>query len=1059
MNSSSGVDDDEGSINSLFSEDDNDEQLDNSLPSIGNDKSGSREAPVDRGSAITAAMDQLEASLTSLGNDTYDEETTADDDESEEEKDLRNSEIFLKKDIKLDAENELEMSEKELSKQIIGGNNAGNTIQVSASVSPTSNRRRRRKSANSLAKADTAIPDPESDEQESPNTITEFLGHEKEGGGVSEENALEKALEKSTRRKRRSSVESKRSTSKAPSQKSTRPRSRSKKPESRPRNKSPHRSSRNTKERMRGASKTPGSATDRSSSPNRKAKKSNSHRRHRDASVSPRRKPNRTISPRRRHGSRSPSRQRRLEKGGSDRELTSNSKKLDRSNQSHNRRKEEHRKRDQRNIRRSRSNADEMGASLGKFISVQEDPIRRRRNRRGRGNMPDQQTSRMSASLSVLDFEPNDMSDILTVDTYRGPQDVMDSVEDTNIYGISAEEASEMDENQKKKKRGVMATIKKKLLLPSTKKDKSNKEAERKAALRTSANTDETVAATPIPTVEGSKEMTQMFDETITTVSDDNNSGEEEMSPTRQRRRRRRPSGNSQLGSLDMDLPADPPTKVEDNDRPPKRNIIGAAAAARARELDLVEDEERENRRKQRKEAAKAAAAAAQELRSKMSGDEDDEEQVPRRRKKRSEAAAAAAVARARARREGLRAGEDNKVTRRTASQAAAAEAAARARIRARKKGISLAGDDGTIVNEEDEDRRKQRRLRDGAVIAATSKAKAKLHTRDMVRNISSDAAEAAARRTPLSGQGMNDQRPLPDGLRRQLSGEEPLPELRKVRKGGRKKKPRRTISDSSGHEYTRQKVHQASSADESDSEQQNKMEANINDDKPRRVLPAELKRELTGERKAPPRRQRSTEDGKARDELGPTSRRRKPQRHRSGGSKIVSHSDDSVDSIEDEQPVLDNAHSVSMLRKQDEEEHRPSALQFDPKRKNHLSLLPMGHNDGSLSITSGHTAPAALSHARKSRDSGGAQSMLGASEFAGDYDEEDDLMFADLDSGPEMDGHKSSSSLMPGAVKWIRRKTKKATKKLLTKAVGKNETEDTEGEKQQPAEVTQSSR
>ena len=1037
MSSPSRVDDGDGSIHSLFSDNDNDEQLENSQLSIASDKRSSREAPVDRGSAIAAAMDQLEASLTSLGNNTYDEETTddyLDDDGSEEEKDLRNSDIFLKKDFEMDAENELEISDKKLSKQRKGAENVGNSSQVSASVSPTSTRRRRRrKSDNSLAKTDMVITDPGSEKEESPNTVNEFLTHEKQNEAISEEKALDKALDKTTRRRRRSSVESKRSNSKAPSQKSSRPRSRSKKPESLPRNelrnKSLHRSKNNAEEGRRGASKTPGGATDRSSSPNKKAMKNSSNRRH-DASVSPRRKDNRTISPRRMHGSKSPNRQRRLEKGGSHRELTSKSKKLDRSNQSHIRRKEEHRKRDKRNIRRSRSNTDEMGASLGNVVSVQEDPIRRRRNRRTRGNGPDQNTSRMSASLSVFDFEPNDLSDILTVDTHRGPQDVVACVEDTKIYGISVEEANEMDENQKEKKRGVMAMIKKKLLIPSTKKGKSNKETERKAALRSNANTDEeAVAPISIPAIEGSEELTQMIDDTIANIYDDNNSGEESVTPFRHRSRSRRPSGNSQLGSLDMDLPIDPCTEAEDNDPHPKRNIIGAAAAARARELDLAENEDRENRRKQRKEAAKAAAAAAQEMRSKkMSGDDDDEEELPRRRKKRSEATAAAAAARARARRDGLR-------PERTTSQAAAAEAAARARIRARKKGISLTGDDSTIVNEEDEERRKQRRLRDGAILAATSKAKAKLQTRDMVRSVSSDAAEAATKRTPFSGQGMQDQRVFPDGLRRQLSGEERLPELRKVRKGARRKNPRRTTSDSSGHAYTRQKVYEAS-GDELDSEKQHKAEATIDDNKPRRVLPTELKRELTGERKAPLRRQRSREGENIMDESRQTSRRRKPQRLRSGGSKIVSHSDDSggsIDSIDDKQPDINSAHSPSLSEQQNEQDHRPSALQFDPKRKNHLSLLPMGHNDGSLSITSGHTAPAALSTSRTSRDSGGAQSMLGATEFGGDYDEEDDLMFADLDSGPEMDGNKSSSSLMPGAVKWIRRKTKKATKKLLT--------------------------
>ena len=70
---------------------------------------------------------------------------------------------------------------------------------------------------------------------------------------------------------------------------------------------------------------------------------------------------------------------------------------------------------------------------------------------------------------------------------------------------------------------------------------------------------------------------------------------------------------------------------------------------------------------------------------------------------------------------------------------------------------------------------------------------------------------------------------------------------------------------------------------------------------------------------------------------------------------------------------------------------------------------------------------------------------MLGA-EFGGD--DEEDLLFEDADTESELDGNKSTSG-MPGAVRWIRSKTKKATKKLLTKTPGGNETSYVEGEEQ----------
>ena len=268
---------------------------------------------------------------------------------------------------------------------------------------------------------------------------------------------------------------------------------------------------------------------------------------------------------------------------------------------------------------------------------------------------------------------------------------------------------------------------------------------------------------------------------------------------------------------------------------------------------------------------------------------------------------------------------------------------------------------------------RKQRRLRDGAMAAATATAKAKLRARDMVRSISSEAADATSKRYTVGDQNKNtQQRVLPTELRRHLSGEVPHPALRKIRKGTKKKKPRRTRSGSS--EYTRQSItSHLSSGDELDPVKQNGLEFDPHNKIPR-VLPAALRRQLTGEESAPPlrRRQRIKGDSDPKEAAQQrSSTRRKPPRKPSEDSDIASEGDGSTDDEMYATKTYSNDQSVN------EDSCRPSALQFDPTRKNNLDRLPisMNHNSASLIASAcstdvrrpSHTSPHAGSNIKVS--------------------------------------------------------------------------------------------
>lgn len=1002
-----------------------------------------------RGNRIAAEMDELEMSVSGLYSTSGDEDSDNSDssDMDEDEGDLDNSALFG---------------------ALSARNNHGQSKRLSTSnqsaVSPSTTEWRR-VSASAIVKEDAALANPIPKETDSPESVTDFIAQECKDISGKGTPASTKKRRPSGDRKKKKRLPNNPSRGPPKSSKST-----SRTPVSRTRSQTQQLSRPSSRDRPRSSvrSKSPGRSPERSHSPPTRRDKKTSNRR-REASRSP---------ARRTHRSKSPNRPIRVNKK-SGRDPNSKKTKMDRSNQSHIRRKEEHRSRDKNAPRKSHSASDHddpMGSSVGNFISVQNEPVLRRRNRRTRGTPRDNQNAQMAASCSGLDFEP------VGTDPHRGPQELLlDFSSGSKIVEAktTSEEAVQLlDENQKKKKKGVMSTFKKKFLAGTTKRDKEK--AKRKD------NDNETVAA-------ASPAAAPVVDETLTdnlnTVSDDNYFGEEAGAPTSRHRTRRSPSDNMQ-----PDLMAISGSQQEETEYDHRKKSLDETDATQAKELKLVEDEERDNRRSQRREEAKVASGEANERQSNVrlgaysSADEGPKEPLPRRRQKRSEAAAAASAARARARREGVRAGEVGKSAKRTVSQSAAAEAAARARIRARKKGILLNDDESLIGMEEDEDKRKMRHLHDDAMAAVKATAKAKVRARDMVRSLSIEAAEAATKRRVVTGDDeftqqrvllvdnraremvrtisneaadaatkrrlktgrdkFTQQRGLPVDLRRQLSGEVPQPALRKVRKGTKKSRKIRSEANNG----TRRNNPYLSSGDEQDPVEKTGVGSEPKR-RPRKILSQALKRELTGEGLMPtPQQKNSREEAEEQDPVEKTGLDSEPKRRprkilplalkrELTGESLTPTSRDEAQrpfttksrifrkASEDSEIVSESDGSVE--ENQPHPNRCPSALQFDPTRKNNLEVLSIGvgNNGGNLNMTSGHTAPPVLNNARDSTE---ALSIFGA-EFGGDDDIDDDEPFQDE---AQFDGNKSSSR-MPGAVKWIRRKTKKATQKLLTKTSG----------------------